>query len=163
MRIIKCDRCGAVIPNEQDSVGHVGVMLKDVKTGDLFEDNPFDAWDICDDCLREIHAFITKPKAKQEKFEKVLDSVDAGKKAKGPKQPGFDVGKAQALRNAHKPITWIAQEMGVSELTIRKYTVPAPPKQEKPLEWSEHEPDLDPVIKATAETAPFKAPKDTGG
>ena len=157
MRMIKCDRCGATIPSEHDSVGYVSVNLKDIRTDDLVADNPYEQWDLCDDCLKAIHACITGPKAKQKKSEK-----DPGKKAKEPKQPGFDVGKAQALRNAHKPITWIAQEMGVSEPTIRKYTVPAPPKQEKPLEWAEHEPDLDPVIKATAETAPFKAPKDTG-
>lgn len=165
MRIIKCDRCGAVIPNEQDSVGHVGVMLKGVKTGDLFEDNPFDAWDICDDCLREIHAFITKPKAKQEKFEQILDSIDAEKKAPKEKKkyvPKFDVGKAQVLRDRGWPIIKIAQEMKVSEPTILKWTHPAPePKKPKPLEWAEHEPDLDPVIKATSEAKPFRAPEET--
>lgn len=163
MRMIKCDRCGAIIPKSQDSVGYIAVNMRDIDTDDLVENNPFEHWDLCDGCMKAIHAFITKPGAKTEKFEEILDSADAGKKAKEPKQPGFDVGKAQALRNAHKPIAWIAQEMGVSEPTIRKYTVPAPPKQEKPLEWAEHEPDLDPVIKATAEAKPFKAPKDTGG
>ena len=166
MRLIKCDRCGADIPSNQESVGYVSVNMRDVETDDLLENNPFEHWDLCDNCMKEIHECITGPKAKQEKFEEILDSADAGKKPaanKEPKKPSFDVGKAQALRDANRSVAWIAQEMGVSEPTIRKYTVPAPPKKEKPLEWAKHEPDLDPVIKATAETAPFKAPKDTGG
>ena len=165
MRVIKCDRCGAIIPKSEESVGYISINWRDVETDDLLENNPFEHWDLCDGCMKAIHTFITKPGAKTEKFEKILDSIDAGKKAekKEPKKPSFDVGKAQALRDANRSVAWIAQEMGVSEPTIRKYTVPAPPKQEKPLEWAEHEPDLDPVIKATAETAPFKAPKDTGG
>ena len=168
MRVIKCDRCGAIIPKSQDSVGYIAVNMRDVETDDLLENNPFEHWDLCDSCLKAIHAFITgkTKQEKQEKFEGILDSADAGKKPaanKEPKKPSFDVGKAQALRDANRSVAWIAQEMGVSEPTIRKYTVPVPPKKEKPLEWAEHEPDLDPVIKATAETAPFKAPKDEGG
>ena len=166
MRLIKCDRCGCEIPKEQDYVGFIGVMLKDAKTGELFEDNPFEDWDICDDCLREIDTFINKPKVKQEKFEKILDSVDAGKKAPTEKKkyvPKFDVGKAQALRDRGWSIVKIAQEMKVSEPTIIKWTHPAPePKKPKPLEWAEHEPDLNPVIQATAEAKPFKTPETEG-
>lgn len=161
MRVVKCDRCGAIIPKDQDSVGYIAINMRNIDTDALVDNNPFEYWDLCDNCLKEIHECITGPKTKQETFEQILDSADAGKKAEKKKQaPKFDVGKAQALRNAHKPITWIAQEMGVSEPTIRKYTVPAPPKKDRPNEWAEHEPDLDPVLQATAEAKPFKVPEE---
>lgn len=164
MRVIKCDRCGAIIPKSQDSVGYISVNLRDVETDDLLENNPFEHWDLCDGCMKAIHAFITKPGAKTEKFEQILDSGDAGKKPEKKKQaPKFDAGKAQALRDANRPVAWIAKEMGVSEQSIRNHTTPPAPRKEKPLEWAEHEPDLDPVINATAETAPFKAPKEAEG
>ena len=169
MRKIICDRCGAEIPKEQESVGYVSIRMRVLETEALIEDNPFEDWDLCDDCLKAIHQFITEPKAqaKKEKHEQILDSVDAGKKAPKEKKkyvPKFDVSKAQALRDRGWPIIKIAQEMKVSEPTIIKWTHPAPePKKPKPLEWAEHEPDLDPVIKATAEAKPFKAPDELEG
>ena len=146
MRKITCDRCGAEIPSEQENVGYVSVNMRDVETDDMLENNPFEHWDFCDDCLNAIHAFITDPKAKKEKFEKILDSVDAGKKPKPqkPKKPvkDWDKGKAQALRDAGWTIIAIAKELGVSEPTICKHTHPAQPRKERPNEWAEKEPDL---------------------
>ena len=83
MRKIICDRCGAEIPKEQESVGYVSIRMRVLETEALIEDNPFEDWDLCDDCLKAIHQFITEPKAqaKKEKHEQILDSVDAGKKA----------------------------------------------------------------------------------
>ena len=157
MRIIKCDRCGSVIQDDSDNVGYVAINWREIDTGEMVDDNPFEHWDLCEDCIKAIQTFIQKP-TKEEKFEKIVESVDAGKKKKqGTK---FDVGKAQALRNAYRSITWIAKEMGVSEPTIRKYTTPPPPKKDRPLEWAEHEPDLDPVLQATAEAKPFKVPEE---
>ena len=37
MRLIKCDRCGAEIPGGQDTVGFVGVELKDITDRTLRE------------------------------------------------------------------------------------------------------------------------------
>lgn len=168
MRIIKCDRCGAEIPGDQDTVGFVGVELKDIRTGDLLGDNPFDSWDLCDQCFVDIQTYI-RMKPRKQKFEELLDSVDAGRKpaakkeTKKPITKKWDRGKAQALRTAGWKLSDIAKEVGVTESAISKNTKPAPPKVERPLEWAEHEPDLDPVLRSTSETKPFRLPEDTGG
>lgn len=164
MRIIKCDRCGSVIQDDSDNVGYVAINWREINTGEMVDDNPFEHWDLCEDCIKAIQAFIQKP-TKEEKFEKIVESVNAGKKAPKEKKkyvPKLGIGKAQALRDRGWPVIKIAQEMKVSEPTILKWTHPAPePKKPKPLEWAEHEPDLDPVIKATSEAKPFRAPEET--
>lgn len=123
MRIIKCDRCGAEIDQKLGLVGYVALCAQDIKTGDVSDDNPFEGWDFCDKCTREIHEFI-KTDPQREKFEKILDSVDAGKKKKPypGSGPMFDVKKAQALRDAGWPLTKIAKEVGVSDVTVGKWT-----------------------------------------
>lgn len=79
MRIIKCDRCGAEIPNDVESTGYVALNWRSTIDGCLTDDNPFEYWDLCEDCIKAIQAFIQKP-TKEEKFEKIVESVDAGKK-----------------------------------------------------------------------------------
>ena len=167
MRIIKCDRCGAEI-KDQNTVGAVSLELQDIHTGDLMGDNPFEDWDLCDQCLVDIQTYI-KMKPKEKKFEELLESVDAGKKTaakketKKPITKKWDRGKAQALRTAGWKLADIAKEVGVTESAISKHTKPAPPKAERPHEWAEKEPDLDPILKATSEAKPFRAPEELGG
>lgn len=142
MRLIKCDRCGAEIPGDQDTVGFVGVELKDIQTGDLLGDNPFDSWDLCDQCFVDIQTYI-RMKPRKQKFEELLDSVDAGRKpaakkeTKKPITKKWDRGKAQALRDAGWTIEKIAEEVGVSAPTIVKNTTPAKPRKPRPHEWNE--------------------------
>lgn len=159
MRIITCNRCGAKLPEpEYENAGYVALQWRGIRTSEMTE-NPFEDWDLCEDCFNEIEKYIKiKPvKIKQEeKFQKIVESVDAGKKAQKEKKkyvPKFDVGKAQALRDRGWSIVKIAEEMKVSEPTIIKWTHPAlEPKKPKPLEWAEHEPDLNPVLKGTMES-----------
>lgn len=141
MRLIKCDRCGAEIDQERGTVGYISIGAQDIKTGDVSDDNPFEHMDFCDDCMKAIHEFITDPKGG--KFERILDSVDAGKKkpAKAAVKE-WDKDKAQALRDAGWPLTKIAKEVGVSDVTVGKWTHAPEPKQAKPHEWAEHEPVL---------------------
>ena len=172
MRIIKCDRCGAEIYQTRGTVGYVALGAQDIQTGDVSDDNPFENWDFCDNCMRAINACIRGVKTmletdemvlmQEEKFEEILDSVDAGKKKPLPNEqktlsneqkpqkkkpfpgsgPVFDVKKAQALRDAGWPLTKIAKEVGVSDVTVGKWTHAPEPKQAKPHEWAEHEPVL---------------------
>ena len=141
MRIIKCDRCGAEIDQTRGTVGYVAMCAQDIRTGDVSDDNPFEGWDFCDNCMQAIHDCIKDPKEK--KHEEILNSVDAGKKkpAKAAVKE-WDKDKAQALRDAGWPLTKIAKEVGVSDVTVAKWTHAPEPKQAKPHEWAEHEPVL---------------------
>ena len=141
MRIIKCDRCGAEIDQTRGTVGYVAMCAQDIRTGDVSDDNPFEGWDFCDNCMQAIHDCIKDPKEKN--HEEILNSVDAGKKkpAKAAVKE-WDKDKAQALRDAGWPLTKIAKEVGVSDVTVAKWTHAPEPKQAKPHEWAEHEPVL---------------------
>lgn len=159
MRIITCNRCGAKLPEpEYENAGYVALQWRGIRTSEMTE-NPFEDWDLCEDCFNEIEKYIKiKPvKIKQEeKFQKIVESVDAGKKAKKPtaKKPAkaFDKGAAQALRDNGWTLEKIAEELGVSISFVSKNTHPAKPKKEYPNEWAEKEPDLDPVLKGTMES-----------
>ena len=152
MRIIKCDRCGAEIPVDQETTGYVALNLRRLEMDDLVEHNPFEDWDFCYECMKKIHAFVMgQPEDPQEpkRFEAVLDSVDAGKKPKktplkrkkaGPHK--WDKDKAQALRDAGWKLTDIAAECGVHESTVRAHTIAPEPKKVYENEWAQHEPDL---------------------
>ena len=156
MRIIKCDRCGKEIPDTQEQVGYVEINLRDIGTGDFIDENPFENWDLCDDCLREIHECITMPPGKKAKFEEIIESVDAGKKTKETTKkkktfpgsgPSIDVGKAQVLRDAGWSVANIAAELKTTETTVYKWTHAPEPKKKKPLEWAESEPYIGPEDK----------------
>lgn len=156
MRIIKCDRCGADIPSEHyDNVGSVGVWWRGIYEGSAGP-NPFNGWDLCDKCMEEVECFIRTPDAwisredhevlmtklatREKKYQEILDSVDAGKK-NGKR---WDVGKAQALRDAGWTLEEIAKEVGVTMKTIYANTTPRKARKKYPNEWAEHEPDLSP-------------------
>ena len=83
MRIITCNRCGATLPEpEYENAGYVSLQWRGIRTSELTE-NPFEDWDLCEDCFKDIEKFIKiKPlKAeKEKKFKEIAESVDAGKK-----------------------------------------------------------------------------------
>ena len=140
MKIIKCDRCGKLIHMKNGNVfGSVSIWKKDASTNAVLEENAFAEWDFCEDCLDSIRNFISKL-TREEKFEKIIESVDEGKKTT---KKEWDKGKAQALRNAGWTLVDIAKEVGVTEATKSKNTTPAQPKKAKPNEWASAEPDLD--------------------
>lgn len=56
-RIIRCDRCGAEIDQGRGTVGYVALCTQNIRTGDV-SDNPFESWDLCDDCMKAIHACV---------------------------------------------------------------------------------------------------------
>lgn len=141
MRLIKCDRCGRVMdPKEYENTGYVKVIWRSIWTSNDESLNPFEDWDLCEPCIDKIIDFVRQD-PKEKKFEQIIDSVDAGKK-KPTKAKEWDKGKAQALRDAGWPLTKIAKEVGVSDVTVAKWTHAPEPKVVKPLEWAKHEPDI---------------------
>lgn len=128
MRIIKCDRCGCEIP-KSTMVGYVSVRQKEVVTGALIGENPYEQWDLCDECMNAVKCFIKKTTEKP------------AAETKKPVKP-FDAGGAQALRDRGWSLQRIADEMGVAVSTVAKHTKPGKPKKEFPHEWAESEPDL---------------------
>jgi len=66
-RIVRCDRCGAEIDQKLGFVGYVAVCAQDIQTGDVSDDNPFESWDFCDDCMQTILACVTGVKTVLEK------------------------------------------------------------------------------------------------
>jgi len=144
MRLIKCDRCGRVMdPKEYENTGYVKVIWRSIWTSNDESLNPFEDWDLCEPCIDKIIDFVRND-PKEKKHEEILNSVDAGKKKKPypGSGPTFDVKKAQALRDAGWPLTKIAKEVGVSDVTVAKWTHTPEPKQARPHEWAEHEPVL---------------------
>ena len=152
MRIIKCDRCGAEIDQARGTVGYVAMCAQDIRTGDVSDDNPFEGWDFCDNCMQAIHEFVCsneqkplpneqkplpneqKPLPNEQKLQKKKPYPGSG--------PSIDVEKAQALRDAGWSVKQIAAELKTSEPTVRKWTHESEPKKVRPHEWAEHEPAL---------------------
>ena len=148
MRIIKCDRCGALIDPEQvDCIGRVSIRWETIATGDDAP-NPFEHWDLCAGCKEEIEGFIKSreswisredhevlmAKANTEKMAETVKAAQAEKPKKtGPH--GWDRAAAQALRNKGASVKDIAKFCGVSEQTIRANT--HPPKADEPQEEKE--------------------------
>lgn len=120
MRIITCDRCGATLPEpEYENAGYVSLQWRGIRTSELTE-NPFEDWDLCEDCFNDIEKFIKiKPlKAeKEKKFKEVIESVDAGKKQKEAK---IDKGTVGALYDAMWSVREIAKEVKCSDERVRQ-------------------------------------------
>lgn len=110
-RIIKCDRCGGEI--QEGQIGYVSMMQR-TKDGDLCGDNPFEKYDFCPSCMDMIGQFVSGETPKREK------SARAAKPAK-EQQKKIDAGKIRALAKAGWTQKAIADEMGCSLPTIRKY------------------------------------------
>jgi len=164
MRIIKCDRCGAEIDQTRGTVGYVAMCAQDTQTGDVSDDNPFEGWDFCDNCMQAIHDFVCsneqkplskddfvcsneqKPLSNEQKplpnEQKPLPNEQKPQKKKPfpGSGPSIDVDKAQALRDAGWSVKQIAAELETSEPTVRKWTHEPEPKKVRPHEWVEREP-----------------------
>lgn len=152
MRQIVCDRCGKVIPGSQNTIGYVAVHRKEIKTGAfVMAANPYEKWDICDECLEKIQRFIARDiqmeKKEPVKTEAKPTAPEPAEKTKTGKKKSFDAGTAQALRDSGWTILDIALELGVTEPTVLKYTHPAEPKKKRENEWAEDEPDLNPAAR----------------
>lgn len=105
---------------------------------------------ICDRCKKEATESIVEvcgyelcDKCAAKAAELVAKFVTLGVPKREEREKKWDVGKAQALRDAGWTIEKIAEEIGVSAPTIIKNTTPAKPRKTRPHEWAESEPILD--------------------
>lgn len=124
-----CDKCGKEIAE-----GKAVTIMDEI--------------DICPKCW---------PKA-QEAIRKWLCQASEEMKPKsiGQKTANLDIGKMQALRDAGWTIDRIAEEMGCDKAFVKEHTNTPGKKRKYPLEFTENEPILDPLIRGTQEAKPGK-------
>lgn len=113
MRIVKCDRCGKTFPADSDNSGYIKMGWRSIRGADLYIDpNPYEDFDFCEECMEEIRACVER-----------VPKVEPEKKPVPPsnKLSNDDIGKIRALHKAGWSIAKIADEMKLSDPTIRKY------------------------------------------
>ena len=103
-RIIKCDRCGAEITGE---IGCVSVQIR-TESGEFTGEN----MDYCPRCTHLIREFVKSEMPTREK-------ETTAKKPR--KRGGLDVEKMKELKAQGLSAVRIADEMGVTANTVRKY------------------------------------------
>ena len=57
MRVIICDRCGEKIP-DGTKIGYVSANWREGYEGNLIMPNPYEKWDLCEDCMEKIALLI---------------------------------------------------------------------------------------------------------
>lgn len=98
MRKITCDRCGAEIPKGTPP-GYIG--LQHEVDGTLVGDNPFEGWDFCENCLKEIIAFIDKKKPEDE--ERCLEAAPEPEEEANPEPVEQEEGEGRCFEAAPDP------------------------------------------------------------
>ena len=151
-RIIKCDRCGEEITTK-DRIGYVCVLQKNESGETLAEKNPFDSYDFCQECVKEIVEFASvKKMVRRRRAAKAKAGASAGTSVK-PKAPskagtatrgrrtkkvadpnidsesGMDVGKIFALAKAGWSVDKIADEMRCDAEAIKDVLAPSNDKE----------------------------------
>ena len=107
MRVIRCDRCGKDIQIAGErSVGYVEFNWRQLHGNDLVDDNPYEKWDFCPECMKEIKACIEKKPEDKIKKEKTIDK-----------------GKIDALWDAGWTEAMIAREMHLTEKKVKEILV----------------------------------------
>lgn len=107
MRVVRCDRCGKDIPIAGErSVGYVSFSWRELHGDDLVDDNPYEKWDFCPECMAEIKACIEKK--------------DPAREAKPRKEKVIDKGKIDALWDAGWSEEMIAAEMKLTEKKVKE-------------------------------------------
>ena len=121
MRIIECDRCHARIQADKDVVGVASLTTASLR-GVQIRANPFKGWDLCNDCYEEIRKFIeTDPNAEEPKRSgaKIKRPISDGTKyaAVTPEK----IEQIKQMARDGKTVKEIAEKVGVSDPTVRKY------------------------------------------
>ena len=55
MRLIICDRCKAKIP-DGTRIGYIAASWRETYEGEPVQPNPYEKWDLCEDCMKKIVA-----------------------------------------------------------------------------------------------------------
>lgn len=146
---VKCDRCGKIIDSPHEKIGYICLNERDPETDNITAFNELEECDFCPKCMEEIKRFIgIGYELTKEKITEIIEEnkpegskpepaqEPEPKKKIGHKERKIDVPKAQALRDAGWTISAVADELGVSEQTVKTWTVgPRQKKKAKPLEF----------------------------
>lgn len=122
MRLIECDRCHARIQADKDVVGAASLTTASLR-GVQIRANPFKGWDLCMSCYEEIRKFIeTDPNAEEPKkpvAAKIKRPIASGTKyaAVTPEK----IEQIKQMARDGKTVKEIAEKVGVSDPTVRKY------------------------------------------
>ena len=123
MRIVECDRCHKRIEKGQ-KIGFVGLDYRDAVTGDLEGSSKLDEWDFCQECMEAIAIFVSAVPAPKEETPKIKPKAEVKRpaevKPKAEAKP-IDGGRIRALAKAGWPAAKIADDIGCSLPTVRKY------------------------------------------
>lgn len=140
MRIIECDRCHARIQEDRDVVGMVSLTTASLR-GVQIRTNPFKGWDLCMNCYEEIRKFIeTDPNKEPDRpganvpKQPTVPSMPKGFKAvdvkcgatikrpvTGTALTQEKIDQIKQLVREGKTVKEIAEKVGVSDPTVRKY------------------------------------------
>ena len=121
MRKIECDRCHAEIQAARDVVGVVSLTTASLK-GTQIKYNPFKGWDLCNDCYEEIRKFIeTDPNAEEPKRSGAKIKRPIASSTKYAAVTPEKVEQIKSLAREGKTVKEIAEKVGVSDPTVRKY------------------------------------------
>lgn len=117
MRIVECDRCHRRI-EKGEKIGFVGLGYRDVVTGNRKGDSKLDEWDFCPECMEAIAIFVSAVPEPKAETPKIKPKAEA--KLKVEAKP-IDVGRIRALAKAGWTAAKIADDVGCSLPTVRKY------------------------------------------
>lgn len=59
MKCVICDRCGRVI-RKDEKIGYINVNWRKEAGGDLMQPNPYEEYDVCETCIKQIVAVIDR-------------------------------------------------------------------------------------------------------
>ena len=143
MRVIECDRCHKRFNKDAKKTGYINLDQRDIRTGELDGNRDFYEWDLCDDCMKLISDFVRMvPPVRQEPdrpgsnvprqptvppMPKGFKAVDV-KHGATIKRPVTGMSLTQEkidqikqLVREGKTVKEIAEKVGVSDPTVRKY------------------------------------------
>lgn len=152
MRLIECDRCHARIQEDRDVVGMVSLTTASLR-GIQIRTNPFKGWDLCMNCYEEIRKFIeTDPNKEPANAPKQPTSIPKGFKAvdvkcgatikrtvTGTALTQEKIDQIKQLVREGKTVKEIAEKVGVSDPTVRKYKAEVANETTEPVTESDQE------------------------
>ena len=161
MRIIECDRCHKRLNKDAKKTGYVNLDQRDIKTGGLDGNSEFDDWDICPDCMELIRDFVRMvPPVRQEPdrlgsnvprqptvppMPKGFKAVDVKRRATikipvtGMPLTQDKIDQIKQMVREGKTVKEIAEKVGVSDPTVRKYKAEVANETTEPIAESTEE------------------------
>ena len=161
MRLIECDRCHKRIKGVSKT-GYINLDLRDIGSGELEGNHEFDEWDLCEDCIRLIRDFVRMvPPVRQEpdgpwvnvpKDQPLLPPIPKGFKAvdvkcgatikrpvTGMPLTQDKIDQIKQLVREGKTVKEIAEKVGVSDPTVRKYKAEVANETTEPIAEGDQE------------------------